>query len=275
MSNSRSSCQFFTPFLIEGKEFGAVSDIEHHQAFKKPRISEVGSDSTMAGRRYRWLHYKTRLCSNFKRGRCHYGEACLYAHGVEELRNTLGGSQNEKGVLGRTEYGNHGICDRLKLCKMFSNQGRCEYGEKCRFRHVILKRIKDDESVITISAGGSEGSINGGYGQFGGKRSLGLDVDTNGGSGGRHFRQHGSVAVGRGMLSNTCIASESFADEHAVLRKLCGYTTAETKYSKTYTISREMQVRDGKFDWNELEKMSRIYADWIEEIPLVHRKVQC
>lgn len=60
-----------------------------------------------------------------------------------------------------------------------------------------------------------------------------------------------------------------------VLRKLCGDTTVETKCSKTYTISREMQVRDGKFDWNELEKMSRIYADWIEEIPLLHRKVQC
>ncbi|PRQ50732.1 putative transcription factor C3H family [Rosa chinensis] len=272
MSNLQSTCQFFTPFPREGQEFEAVSDTEPHQAFKKPRVSKVGSDSMVIERRYKWLHYKTRLCNNFKRGRCLYGEACLYAHGIEEIRNTLGSSANEKGMLGRTEYARHRTCDELRLCKLFLNEGKCTYGEKCRFRHVIPKSIRD-ESVIILTSG-SKGSQISGSGQFGGKRSLGLDVDTNGVSGGRHFRQQSSVAAGRGMLSNTCMASGSFAHGHAVLRKLCGYTTRETKHLKTFTTSRELQVTDGNFNWNELEKMSRIYADWIEEIPLVHRKME-
>ncbi|XP_050379740.1 zinc finger CCCH domain-containing protein 39-like [Argentina anserina] len=247
---------------------GAVSDIEYHQVFKKPRISNVGSDSMIDERRHKRLHYKTRLCNNFNRGRCHYGEACLYAHGVQELRNTLGSWANEKGMLDRPEYAHHGVCDTLGLCKMFLNQGMCAYGEKCRFRHVTEKSIRD-KSVMSISA---SGSVNGGFGQFGCKRSVGLDVDTNGG---RHFRPERSVADGRGMLKDTCMASGSFAHGHAVLRKLCCYTIVGTKHSKTCTTSGEVQVMDGNFNWNELERMSRIYADWIEEFPLVHRKVEC
>lgn len=66
------------------------------------------------------------------------------------------------------------------------------------------------------------------------------------------------------------------------LRELRGYTTVDsrtvqTKHSKTCTSSkRHEQGMNCNFKyWNELEKMSRIYADWIEEIPPVHSKVEC
>ncbi|KAH0982740.1 hypothetical protein GBA52_009917 [Prunus armeniaca] len=44
------------------------------------------------------------------------------------------------------------------------------------------------------------------------------------------------------------------------------------------TYHKQVQGMECNFKWNELEKMSRIYADWIEDIPLVHgssSKAEC
>lgn len=225
MSNPRRTCKFLTPFLEPSgdryklePQFPLVSkeseDIEH-QPLKKPRVSKVGSDSMMIPeRRNKWLPYKTQLCQNFKRGCCHYGEACLFAHGINDIRNTVPNSENEKGLLGRTKDAHHRIYDEFQLCRWFFNGGQCAYGDKCRFRHVIPKSFRD-ESVITISTSGSKGSLISGSGQFGCKRSLGMDFDTNGENVGRHFGKQSSVAAGRGLLNNTCMASGHFAHGHA------------------------------------------------------------
>ena len=83
----------------------------------------------------------------------------------------------------------------------------------------------------------------------------------------------------------------------AELRKLCGYTTPEcgsvqANSLMTYTrgnnaSNRRMGVATAykhgqstqcNLEWNELEKLSRIYADWIEDMPLLHgssNKVEC
>lgn len=225
MSNPRRTCKFLTPFLEPSGDryklepqfplLSKESEDIGHQPLKKPRVSKVGSDSMMVPeRRNKWLPYKTQLCQNFKRGCCHYGEACLYAHGINEIRNTVPNSQNEKGLLGRTKDAHHRIYDEFQLCRWFFNEGQCAYGDKCRFRHVIPKSFRN-ESVITISTSGSKGSLISGSGQFGCKRSLGMDFDTNGENVSRHFGKQSSVAAGRGLLNNTCMASGHFAHGHA------------------------------------------------------------
>lgn len=78
------------------------------------------------------------------------------------------------------------------------------------------------------------------------------------------------------------------------LMKICGYMAVESRSvqnSRTSSTSmskrrmgigatyhKQVQGMECNFKWNELEKMSRIYADWIEDIPLVHgssSKAEC
>lgn len=72
------------------------------------------------------------------------------------------------------------------------------------------------------------------------------------------------------------------------LMKLCGYMAVESRSSSTSmsklrmgvgaTYHKQVQGMECNFKWNELEKMSCIYADWIEDIPLVHgssSKAEC
>ncbi|CAL9010481.1 unnamed protein product [Prunus brigantina] len=78
------------------------------------------------------------------------------------------------------------------------------------------------------------------------------------------------------------------------LMKLCGYMAVESRSvqnSRTSSTSmsklrmgvgatyhKQVPGMECNFKWNELEKMSRIYADWIEDIPLVHgssSKAEC
>lgn len=65
------------------------------------------------------VKYKTEMCRNWEIGFCEYGENCVFAHGVEELRSKT----------------NLGIKYKTKKCKQFHEQGFCIYGSRCQFKH--------------------------------------------------------------------------------------------------------------------------------------------
>ncbi|KAL7641354.1 UNVERIFIED_CONTAM: hypothetical protein RMT77_008493 [Armadillidium vulgare] len=63
--------------------------------------------------------YKTELCRSYQYNKyCEYDEACLYAHGTEDLRS----------------YPKHPLY-RTKKCFSFHKKGFCLYGSRCQFLH--------------------------------------------------------------------------------------------------------------------------------------------
>ena len=64
--------------------------------------------------------FKTELCKNWvERGRCKYGEHCMFAHGRRELQQKRHANMKYKS----------------KECESFHKGGFCAYGEKCLFIH--------------------------------------------------------------------------------------------------------------------------------------------
>ena len=108
---------------------------------------------------------KTKVCSLFLNGNCHYGEErCFYAHSVQELREL---PQLERTSLCPSYR--KGKCRRGDNCKyahsvdemtisarrvpcLWYREGHCSHGQSCRFSHSELKKlrvspIKNDGSV--------------------------------------------------------------------------------------------------------------------------------
>lgn len=74
---------------------------------------------------------KTKVCSLFIKGRCHYGyDRCFYAHSVEELR--------EQPKLEKTS-----------LCPAF-RKGNCFRGENCKYAHSVDEMTKSACRVMCI-----------------------------------------------------------------------------------------------------------------------------
>lgn len=75
--------------------------------------------------------YKTVLCTNLEeKGFCQFGEGCIYAHGVEELR--------VKNVP--TKY-------KTIKCEQFSKNGKCKYGARCNFIHCDDNELAISEKI--------------------------------------------------------------------------------------------------------------------------------
>ncbi|KAH0982718.1 hypothetical protein GBA52_009895 [Prunus armeniaca] len=133
-------------------------------------------------------------------------------------------------------------CDHRRtsndVCRLFFNGGNCTYGDKCRYPHHVTPENIREKSAISIS---TTGAHIGSSGQFYSKRSL----------------------VESGTVQNSRTSSTSMSKRRMGIGA---------------TYHKQLQGRECNFKWNKLEKMSRIYADWIEDIPLVNgssSKVEC
>eukprot|EP00249_Psilotum_nudum_P021760 c28234_g1_i3 orf=800-2092(-) len=93
------------------------------------------------------LLYKTKLCTNFKRGMCTFNENCCFAHGIEDLRKRPAGWEQMIGFVGGAASSGRGagsnfssteggqkLATRARLCKYFA-EGNCPYGMRCNFLH--------------------------------------------------------------------------------------------------------------------------------------------
>lgn len=77
--------------------------------------------------------YKTEVCKNWLSGECKFGEMCLFAHGLDDLK---------KNKLQKT-----------KECKNFKSNFYCPYGDKCQFKHnhVEKKRLPIFANILLRS----------------------------------------------------------------------------------------------------------------------------
>ncbi|KAK0402131.1 hypothetical protein QR680_016162 [Steinernema hermaphroditum] len=74
------------------------------------------------------LSYKTKLCKQMvENGACRFGEQCLFAHSVRELRVPAFPMEMMRRNL------NHKY--KTKLCNKFHRFGLCPYGDRCLFVH--------------------------------------------------------------------------------------------------------------------------------------------
>jgi hypothetical protein len=72
--------------------------------------------------------YKTRLCENFSKGTCAYGDKCNFAHGDAEL------VKRERPVSERPP--------KTRFCASFKETGTCSYGVRCNFAHSESELVK-------------------------------------------------------------------------------------------------------------------------------------
>ena len=74
------------------------------------------------------MKFRTELCKFYEiNGRCKLGEACIFAHGKENLRE----NQCKKSGY------------KKRLCLNFFDKGLCMYGNRCQFSHNLNKFDND------------------------------------------------------------------------------------------------------------------------------------
>lgn len=99
--------------------------------------------------------FKTKLCRHFQqKGFCNMGDKCNFAHGYEELKQSMGGTAPK---FPKTEFESYAkpafagapaanykphytnpadsIYYKTSLCRNFQEKGFCQYGDKCKFAH--------------------------------------------------------------------------------------------------------------------------------------------
>ncbi|XP_010250023.1 PREDICTED: zinc finger CCCH domain-containing protein 39-like [Nelumbo nucifera] len=249
------------------------------------------------------IFFKTRLCARFRAGTCPYGSNCNFAHGIEDIRKPPPNWQEIVAAHAHEEDRGAGnwdedqrIITKLKLCKKFYNGEECPYGDRCNFLHEDPSKFREDSgrfresSAISIGTIGSPGDNGAGFDQQEGHSSSNSSLDVN--------RVNAKPVFWKTRICNKwettgqCPFGDKchFAHGQAELQKFGGQNEAESgnaggSLSKPLpnpiqdvsptktgmgTTSKQQQVQSKKclLKWKGPEKINRIYADWIDDLPL-------
>ncbi|XP_010925243.1 zinc finger CCCH domain-containing protein 39 [Elaeis guineensis] len=259
--------------------------------FKRPRnwdgvplnpLAAIPAPPNPPTRGTNYMFFKTRLCQKFKTGSCPWGSNCNFAHGIEELRQPPPNWQEL--VAGERVNGNdRQRIHKNKICRKFYNGEVCPYGDRCTYLHV-------ERESSAMAVGSMPGPEKGGHGSglhnsdsTGGFRSAG---DCNGSN------QRLKVRIRyKWETTGHCSFGEKgiYAHSHAELKKSGGHgeldsakigaapskplsnSTNDVPFIKTEsTCMRQAQQKKSVFP-NLAKKLSCIYADWIDDVPLFSR----
>lgn len=110
---------------------GKVRPISNLSGRNSPTVSSLstnGSHNAEVGKHL----MKTKICSLYLSGKCHYGASrCFYAHSVEELR--------EAPQLVKTS-----------LCSDFKRVGKCLLGDECKYAHSVAEMTQSAKKVLCL-----------------------------------------------------------------------------------------------------------------------------
>lgn len=209
-----------------------------NQLQKRPRLSEPLP--------YRRTQHKNQLCMRFQRGACDYGDRCCFAHGNEDLK----GFDKRQELIAVDENQNPRCNDKSKSCRRFMNAEKCQFGDRYSFNH-----IKTERTSVAISI---------------------LNVDGNGEMQQRKQIPWRTRLCYRWMSTGSCRYGPKccFAHGKSELQKQGSDDAqdyAEDAPCELVDKTRKEKA-DGKlweFKWKDVEKISRVYADWINDSILV------
>ncbi|KAI4355720.1 hypothetical protein L6164_004467 [Bauhinia variegata] len=300
MADSASGHQFYTApfgygaqrhflpsqFPPKDKEIEVSSDIEN-SPFKKPRISGTLSNPGMQLllNNARTRYFKTQLCRNFRLGQCNYGSRCKYAHGIREL-------ERQGVVIGANPLAGTSYSDKKfsKPRRMFSDARRSTdtVEDRCHFlaprtnnmnsREVSMEKMTD----IGLTEHYKDGS---GQSECEKVFSDSFDTEVN-----RKEVLLKTRLCHKWNMKRQCPYGNNcrFAHGLSEIRKLDGYSSAKHRVMLTSTAttnaSTAMVANDSLpkeelygtkciFKRNALQKISGIYADWIEDVHAFPREV--
>ncbi|XP_043700810.1 zinc finger CCCH domain-containing protein 39-like [Telopea speciosissima] len=247
------------------------------------------------------MFFKTRPCAKFFTGACPYGDNCNFVHGPDDLRKPPPNWQEILAARAREEERAAGLWDedqriitRLKLCKKYCNGEECPYRDRCNFLHEDPAKFRDDpgrfreSSAISIGTTGSP--VNNGSGSDHPQESNGF-VNSGSDVNRINVKPFWKTRIcSRWEISATCPFGDKchFAHGQAELQKIGGHIEAEVGnvytapikplMNSNYDVSptntgvgtckQQVQGKKCLLNWRA-EKISRIYADWIDDVPLV------
>ncbi|KAF8393246.1 hypothetical protein HHK36_021487 [Tetracentron sinense] len=247
------------------------------------------------------IFFKTRLCAKFKVGMCPFGDSCNFAHGMDDMRKPppnwqelVGGREEDRTTLNGDE--DQRIINKMKLCKKFYNGEECPYGDRCNFLHEDRGKFREDSGRFRESSAISIGTT----GSPGGNISFSDQPDGNGFVNSSFDANRVNLKpvywktrpCHRLEMTGHCPFGEKchFAHGQAELQKLGCQTEVETGIAGTTppkphpntandasssitgigaTCKQQVQCKKALLKWKGLEKISRIYADWIDDFPLM------
>ncbi|KAL4583971.1 hypothetical protein LXL04_008559 [Taraxacum kok-saghyz] len=185
----------------------------------------------MANRR---TQYKSDLCLRFQRGTCDYGDRCCFAHGYGDLRGQIALDEASR-VKYMDENQNPRCSDKSRLCWRFMNGEKCQFGDKCHFYHIKTERKSDVISVLDVA-----------------------------GSGG--MQQHKQTPwrtklCNRWMSTGSCPYGLKCCFAHGESELLNQRSNGDGTFEKKIDGNR------WEFKWKNVEKIGRVYADWINVTP--------
>ncbi|KAK4257374.1 hypothetical protein QN277_006969 [Acacia crassicarpa] len=239
------------------------------------------------------IFFKTRLCAKFRMGTCRNGESCNFAHGNEDMRQPppnwpeLVGLRDEERSSGNWDD-DQKIIHKMKLCKKYYNGEECPYGERCNFLHEDPSKFRDDagrcreSSAISLVANGSPKS------HLNAPNNSDNNKNVNNGCDG--FRTNGKAPFWKTKLcskweiTGQCPFGDKchFAHGQADLQVPGGRIEAETIVAASIPVIdvspiNAVSILDSKEDeqkkknllkWKINKKVDRIYADWLDDLPL-------
>ncbi|KAI3455349.1 hypothetical protein Pfo_012012 [Paulownia fortunei] len=249
--------------------------------FKKPRFSERNWYPRIplsVNRSKLSIPYKSELCLLFQRGRCHYGENCHFSHSMSEIRkpgfNTVAMEEQLKEDSKR-----NAVC-KMRECYWFSGGIECPYGDKCQFLHKCDQKVRRDVGLYRESYAVS--AMNGVSDRSGSDqvkcRSLnaGEDYDKLDDRKTKlciKWERFGCCPYGVKCIYAHGKAELQERGSHAELE--CGYISRSRLASQpnnavtcevgTKTAKKLQLKGKGCFMKWKIEKISQIYADWMDD----------
>ncbi|XP_034903343.1 zinc finger CCCH domain-containing protein 39 isoform X2 [Populus alba] len=255
------------------------------------------------------IFFKTRVCAKFKTGTCRNGENCNFAHGMQDLRQpppnwkelvSVGVSSEEDRSAATNREDDLRIIHKMKLCKKFYNGEECPYGDRCNFLHEDPANFREDMGRFRESSAISIGTTDHLMGQGSGVLNA-AEVNRPANTAVSDAPRSNLIKpvywktklCTKWEMTGQCPFGEKchFAHGLAELQVPGGRTEVEagnagsavTKAptpvlpnnmspSMTVNVPSLVEEKGTKclLKWKGQKKINRIYADWLDDLSLVH-----
>ncbi|XP_061345233.1 zinc finger CCCH domain-containing protein 39 [Gastrolobium bilobum] len=281
-----------------------ISDSNHSNALACPPRMIQPPQNPSANKRTSHIFFKTRICAKFKFGDCRNGENCNFAHGFEDIRQPppnwqeLIGSRNEERSSSGNWDADQKFIHKMKLCKKYYNGEECPYGDNCSFLHEDPTKFRESSAISIGTDNGSPKSYVNGFSNIESNRSVntGLNVsrgivkstywktklcikwERTGycpfGEDCHYAHGHAELQVPGGRIEAETAGAVSISTKATLptLPKATSVSTNDAPPNYTTSLppaSEEEQGNKSLLKWKGPKKINRIYADWLDDLPLL------